>query len=45
MKRKINLLPPGFIALIGLAGRASTGSSNTRSLLAAAGFRRVMPPP
>ncbi|MES2661158.1 MAG: hypothetical protein V4689_21230 [Verrucomicrobiota bacterium] len=43
MKTKIIMLLSAMIAAIGLAGCASVGSSNTKSLLVAAGFREKTP--
>jgi hypothetical protein len=43
MKAKILLLLAVFISAVGLVGCASTGSSNTKSLLAASGFREKTP--
>ena len=43
MKSKIILLLAVMLAAIALVGCASTGSSNTKSLLAASGFRERSP--
>jgi hypothetical protein len=43
MKTKIILLLSAMIAAVGLVGCASVGSSNTKSLLASAGFREKTP--
>ena len=43
MKTKIVLRLSSMIAALGLAGCASMGSSNTKSLLAASGFRERTP--
>lgn len=43
MKTKIILLLSTIIAAISLAGCASTGSSNTKNLLTASGFRERTP--
>ncbi|MEO5913048.1 MAG: hypothetical protein ABIS50_02365 [Luteolibacter sp.] len=43
MKTKISLFLSVLIAAIGLAGCASMGSSNTKSLLTASGFREKTP--
>jgi ABC-type glycerol-3-phosphate transport system substrate-binding protein len=43
MKTKIILLLSAMIAAIGLVGCASVSSSNTKSLLAASGFREKTP--
>ena len=43
MKAKIILLLSAMMAAIGLVGCASVGSSNTKSLLAASGFREMTP--
>ena len=43
MKTKIILLLSAMIVAIGLTGCASMGSSNTKSLLASAGFREQTP--
>lgn len=43
MKTKIILLLSAMIAAVGLGGCASVASSNTKSLLAASGFREMTP--
>lgn len=43
MKTKIILFFYAMIAVLGLVGCASMGSTNTKSLLVAAGFREVIP--
>jgi hypothetical protein len=43
MKTKIILLLSALISAVGLLGCASVGSTNTKSLLSASGFREVTP--